>query len=172
MVITKLRHLGSLTLIVLIKRTHKFVGDINAVIDDGPSKLIKSVTRDMGASEFLIKQIVHEDVQYSSYKMRNGQFLSRAIKDKRKDHAAKLFKKTQTTPPTECALLFLKWEKFRQNLSINDEKPNTQFIWWWLGWLLMIVTLCLHSSSHMVSDSKRAPTSSAWKRVATGWLYI
>lgn len=43
-------------------------------------------------SKLLIKLEVCEDIMYSSYKMRNGQFfLSQTIKDDRKDHATKLF---------------------------------------------------------------------------------
>ena len=56
------------------------------MIDNNPSKSITYI----GESEFLIRQVVHEDIHYFSYKMRKGQFLSQAVKDKRKDRAAKL----------------------------------------------------------------------------------
>ena len=46
------------------------------MIDNNPSKSVKSVVSDMGVSEFLIRQVVHEDIQYSLYKMRKGKFLS------------------------------------------------------------------------------------------------
>ena len=49
-----------------------------------PSKSIRPIT----VSEFLIWQIVHEDIHYFSYK-----FLSQAMKNKMKDDAAKLFNK-------------------------------------------------------------------------------
>ena len=35
--------------------------------------------------DFLIRQVVCEDIQYFSYKMRKGQFLSQAMISKRKD---------------------------------------------------------------------------------------
>ena len=54
------------------KRTPKFIGEILAMIDNDPSKSIKSLAKDMGMSELLIKQVVHEDIRYFSYKMRKS----------------------------------------------------------------------------------------------------
>ena len=52
-------------------------------------------------------------------------------------------------------------------------KPNTQSTLWCSGWSLAIVTLYLHSSSHMASDSWMS-ASSAWRRQcdlrSRGWL--
>ena len=45
------------------------------MIDNNPSKSIRSIVRDMGVSEFFISQVMHEDILYFSYKMRKGQFL-------------------------------------------------------------------------------------------------
>ena len=47
----------------------------------------------MGVSEFLIKQVVDEDIYSFKYKMRKGQFLLHPMKKKKKDNPAKLFKK-------------------------------------------------------------------------------
>ena len=44
----------------------------------------------MGVFEFFIGQVVYEDIQYLSYKMRKGQLLSKAMKDKRKNLKTKL----------------------------------------------------------------------------------
>ena len=43
-------------------RTPKFVGDIKAEIDNHPSQFISSITRDIGVSEFLIRQVVRKDI--------------------------------------------------------------------------------------------------------------
>ena len=61
------------------------------MIKNNPSKSIKSIAREIGVSKILIRQIVHEDIQYFSYKMREDQFLLQAMKDTRKDSTAKLF---------------------------------------------------------------------------------
>ena len=47
----------------------------------------------MEVSEFLIRQVVNEDIQYFSFKTRKGQFLSPVMKEKRKDRTAKLLNK-------------------------------------------------------------------------------
>ena len=75
------------------KRTTKFIGEIQVIIDNNPSMSIRSIDRHMGVSESLIRQLVHEDIRYAAQKMRKGHFLSLTIKNKRKDRAAKLFNK-------------------------------------------------------------------------------
>ena len=48
------------------KRTPDFYGEIQAMNDNDPSKCIRLNAKDMGVSEFLFKQVVHEDIQYLS----------------------------------------------------------------------------------------------------------
>ena len=67
------------------KRTPKFVGEIQAIIDNDPSESIKSVAKNMEMSKFLIRHIVPENIHCFSYKTRKNQFLSQAMKDKRKE---------------------------------------------------------------------------------------
>ena len=67
------------------KRTPKFFGEIKTMINNDPSLSINSIARDIGMSEFLIRQVVHDNILYFSYKMRKYQFSSQAIKEKRKD---------------------------------------------------------------------------------------
>ena len=50
---------------------------------------INPIVRDMGVSEVLIRQVVHEDIWYFSYKIRKDQFLSRIMKNKKKGHTPK-----------------------------------------------------------------------------------
>ena len=47
----------------LFKKRTKFIGGIQAMIDNDPSKLIRCIPRDMGVSEFLIRKVVHEDIE-------------------------------------------------------------------------------------------------------------
>ena len=54
------------------KRTSEFVGEIQARMNNDPSKLIRSIARDMGVCDFFIWQVVHEDIWYFSYKTRKG----------------------------------------------------------------------------------------------------
>ena len=54
------------------KGIHKCVPECQVMIDNNPSESIRSKVRDMGKSEFLIKQVMHQDIQYFSYRMRKG----------------------------------------------------------------------------------------------------
>ena len=44
------------------KRTLEFVDEVQAMIDNDPSKSIKSTTKDIGVFEFLIRQVLYEDI--------------------------------------------------------------------------------------------------------------
>ena len=63
------------------KRTPEFIGEIHVMMHNNPSKSIRSIAMDIEVSKFLIRQVVHEDIHYFSYKMRKSQFLSPAMKD-------------------------------------------------------------------------------------------
>ena len=52
----------------------KSVQWIQAMSDNDPTKLIRSIARDMGMSKFLIRQVVLENIQYFSCKMWKGQY--------------------------------------------------------------------------------------------------
>ncbi|CAI9715722.1 Hypothetical predicted protein [Octopus vulgaris] len=82
------------------------------MIDTDPSKSIRSITRDMRVSVFLNRQVVHEDIRYSSYKMKKGQFLSQAIKRQEERLCYEAFEQTQASPLAEHALVFLRRKKF------------------------------------------------------------
>ena len=86
------------------KTTPKFVGELQTMIDKDSNESI----RDMEVSEFLIKQVMHEDIHYFSYKMRKRQCLSQAMMDKRPH--CKTFEPTPASPPT--SVFFSRWEKF------------------------------------------------------------
>ena len=71
--ITKVQQLERLRQIVLIKnRTPEFVAEIQGMTDNNSSKSTRSVTKDVGVSEFLLKLVAHEDIRYFSWKMRKG----------------------------------------------------------------------------------------------------
>ena len=93
------------------------------MIDNKPSKLIRSIVRDM--SEFLIRQVMHEDIWYFSYKIRNGQFLSQAMKEKRKDHTAKLLNKLKYSFEPNMLWFFPVEKNFCQ-----DQIVNSQYNYW------------------------------------------
>ena len=63
------------------KKTLEFVAEIQAIINNNLSKSVSFIVRNMDVFEFLIRQVVHKDVRYFSYKIRNGHFLSPAMKD-------------------------------------------------------------------------------------------
>ena len=120
MVIIKVQQLRSLTLIILI-RTPEFVGEFQTIIDNDFSKSISSIARDIGVSEFHIRQGVYENIQYSSYKIRKDKFLSQAMNKKKKEHAAKLLNKLKHS--LQLNMLFFFFFFF---LFISDEKNFCQ----------------------------------------------
>ena len=43
-----------------------FLGEVQAIIDNDPSKSIRIIVKILWGSEFLIRQVVHEDIRYFS----------------------------------------------------------------------------------------------------------
>ena len=62
------------------KKRTEFVIDVQAMMTTIPASQIRSITRDMGVSDFLIRLIVNDNINYFSFKMRKDQFLSQTIK--------------------------------------------------------------------------------------------
>ena len=108
MVITKVRqpHCSD------IKRSPEILGDIQAIIDNDPSKSIRPIARGMAVPEFLIRQLVPEYIMYFSYKLRKGQFLSQTRNDKIEKPHRKAFQQSQASPPSEQTLCFFSREKY------------------------------------------------------------
>ena len=57
-----------------MKRTIECVSEIPAMIDDNPSKSIRSIARNIGVFQFLIGKLVQQDIRYFSYNIRRGNF--------------------------------------------------------------------------------------------------
>ena len=66
--ITNVQQLGSLTLIVLMRKELEFVGRVQVIIDNDLSKSIRSIARNIGVSKVLIMQVMYEDIYSFSYK--------------------------------------------------------------------------------------------------------
>lgn len=61
--------------------------------DNYPLKSIRSIMRDMGVSQFLIRQVGQQDIRCISYKGRKRQLLFRAIKSKWRGRATSVLNK-------------------------------------------------------------------------------
>ena len=83
-------------------------------MDNDPNKSIRSIIRDMGVFEFLMKLVVHEDIHYFSCQMRKGQSLSHAMKNKRKDSVAKLLNTHKHPVQSKMIWFFSDEKKFLQ----------------------------------------------------------
>lgn len=77
----------------------------------------------MGASELLIRHVMYEAIQYSSYKTGRGQFVSQAIIEKKR-LCYKAFDQTQVFPLAEQALAFLSQNNFLQDQLLNTQNSH------------------------------------------------
>ena len=104
------------------KRALKFLGETQVMIDNDHSKSIRSLARNMGVSELLIRQVEHEDIQYFSYEMRKSKFLSPAMKYMIKDRAAKLLNKLKHPLKPNMLWFFSDEKNFCRDQMVNSEK--------------------------------------------------
>ena len=142
------------------------------MLDNYLSKSIRSVVGDMVVSGFLIRQVGHEDIWYYLTRWK-GQILSQAMKDERKDGAAKLFNKVQHFLWPTCFVFSqmrkfsarIRWWTHRTTVGFiyphkmyrYQWKPNTQSRSRCLEWSLAI--LCFSISSHIATDSIETHTA-------------
>ena len=138
----------------------------------------------MRVSGFLIRHVVHEDICNYLFKIRKCQFLSQAIKDKKKDHATKLLKNPKYSLQLIILVFFFyQREHFlaesdgqlpeqplawfvRTKCTDNYEKTNSLTISSYLRWSLTMMT-CFHTSFHLEEIDL------AWiERMVAGWAYI
>ncbi|XP_014473452.1 PREDICTED: uncharacterized protein LOC106743775 [Dinoponera quadriceps] len=64
-------------------RTSQFVQKVQGIIDEGPSKSIRAISKDLHVSVCTIRRIINEDIRYKSYAMRRGQFMSAQTREQR-----------------------------------------------------------------------------------------
>ena len=83
------------------KRIPKFIGEILVMIHNDPNKSIRSIAKDMRISEFLISQIVHEEIQYFSNQMREGRFYFRPWKTRGKTPLLSVWTNSSIPPNAE-----------------------------------------------------------------------
>ena len=117
----------------------------------------------------------HEDIHYFSYKMTSVNFLSQAMKRKKKDYAAKLLNKIKHPLSPNKICFFLHEKNFCLNKMVNSQNnrllvlsqqnvpismktkhPVSIMV---LGWSLRMMTQYLHWSSNTASHSIWRPTS-------------
>ena len=106
-------------------RTPKFVGEILAMINNNPSKSFRSIAVNMGVSKFLIRQVVHEEIQYFSYKMWKEPIFITDLEGQQERPHWKAFQQIEASSLVEQDLIFLRWEKF---LPRSDDELTEQLL--------------------------------------------
>ena len=86
------------------------------------SKSIRYIARDIGVSEFLIRQLVHGDIQYFLYNLRKGSIFITGHQGQEKRLSCKAFEQIQVSPPADHGLVFLR----EKNLQGTDDELTEQ----------------------------------------------
>ena len=85
------------------------IDDILAMSDNDP---IRFTARNLEETEFLIRLVVHEDILYFSYKIRQDQFFITGHVGYKEKLCCQTFLAEASSSTTKYALLFVRWEKF------------------------------------------------------------
>ena len=72
------------------------------------SKSFRFIASDIGVSELLIEQVLHENIRYFAYKMRKGQFLISGHEGQEERLRCRTLEQNKTFPSTEHALNILR----------------------------------------------------------------
>ena len=102
-------------------RSCNFVDNVKNMIETDPGKSMRSIARDMGRSEGLVRKCVSEDLRYKSYKMRKGQLLTPKAQEKRLRHCKKLLNKLKHPLMPNMLWFFSDEKNFCQDQVINNQ---------------------------------------------------
>lgn len=100
-------------------RKDDFIKDVQQTIDANPRKSMRSLAKQLQVSEGTIRNVVHENIEYKSYVLKKGQFLSERIKENRLIRSKRLLNKVKH-PAEEDVIWFFSDEK---NFD-QDQKAN------------------------------------------------
>lgn len=102
------------------------IDNVQHLINEDPGRSMRGIARELTISEFLVRQIVKQDIRYKSYALRRGQFMNEATKARRAQRAAALLNKFKH-PPVQDILIFYSDEKnFSQDQKVN--KKNNRWL--------------------------------------------
>ncbi|XP_014484223.1 PREDICTED: uncharacterized protein LOC106749367 [Dinoponera quadriceps] len=100
-------------------RTSQFVQKVQGIIDEDPSKSIRGISKHLQVSECTIRRIIHEDLQYNSYAMHRGQFMSAQTREQRFIGAQQLLNKLKHPEISDMLWSFSDEKNFDQDQKIN-----------------------------------------------------
>jgi len=98
-------------------RTSRFVQKVQGIIDEDPSKSIRAISKDLQVSECTIRRIIHEDIRYKCYTMR--QFMSAQTREQRFIRAQRLLNKLKHPEISNMLWFFSDEKNFDQDKKIN-----------------------------------------------------
>ena len=79
-----------------------FIAKVQTIVDDDPSKSIRAITRDLQVHCKTVWRCIHEDLRYSSYVMRRGQFMAQQTKENRYKNAKSCCVKSSIPRDPKC----------------------------------------------------------------------
>lgn len=105
-------------------RNAEFVSRVQSVIDENPGKSMRSLGRELQVDEATIRRVVHEDLRYTSYAMRRGQFMSEITKVNRLTRAKRLLNKLKHPEEPGMIWFFSDEKNFVQDQKVNRKNDR------------------------------------------------
>ena len=112
-----------------------FVSEIQTGIDKYPSKWIRLITRYIDVSEFDIRLVMHEDICFFPMGWERDNFLSQAMKNKKKNYTTNILDKVKLPLQPNMLWVFcqmrkistrIRWCTYRTKMNLYWGKRNTQ----------------------------------------------
>lgn len=100
-------------------RDHDFITKVEKIVDDDPSKSIRAIARELQVHHKTVWRCIHEDLRYSSYVMRRGQFMTEQTKKNRYEKCQKLLRKIKHPEEPQLLWFFSDEKNFDQDQKVN-----------------------------------------------------
>ena len=100
-------------------RDDDFIAKVQNIVGDDPSKSIRAIARELQVHHKTVWRCIHEDLRYSSYVMRRGQFMTQQTKENRYEKSKKLLCEIKHPEEPKMLWFFSDEKNFDQDQKVN-----------------------------------------------------
>lgn len=100
-------------------RTPEFIAKVQEMVDNDPSQSMNALSKELGVAYGTIHRTIHEDLRYRSYVLKRGQFMDKAMQERRLTKAKKLLNEVKHPEKTNLLRFFSDEKNFDQDQKVN-----------------------------------------------------
>jgi AraC-like DNA-binding protein len=101
-----------------------FVRKVKKAVDADPGRSMRSIAADLGVHEKTVRRTVTEQLGYTSFALRRGQFMTAATKERRLAKAKRLLSRLKHPKAANPLIFFSDEKNFNQDQKVNRQNDR------------------------------------------------